>query len=221
MTAADRVPPRSRGFPRLRAMTRRIDRAPVGGLLLTIVASVAMAPSVSAHADVVSATPAQGSTVTEAVSRVVVTYSEVLDPDSRLGILDSSGNRIAVGMPDPADDHRMVATLDPALASGTYTVRSTSISAEDGDLDRQQWTFTVSVPATPEPTPICTDGCNGQSTDMPTPSPTATPSAAATPVASPGPSSPSSSGNDVVLPIIVALAIAGILLSRGRRAGSA
>jgi hypothetical protein len=81
-------------------------------------------------------------------------------------------------MPDPADDHRMVATLDPALTAGTYTVRSTSISSEDGDLDRQQWTFGIAVsgpePATPEPTPVCTDGCNGQSTDAPaTPTPAA------------------------------------------------
>jgi copper resistance protein C len=206
-------------------MTPATDRARIGALLLAIVGSFAIAPSVSAHAEVVTATPAKGSTVTEAVSQVVVTYSEILDPDSRLAILDPSGNRIAVGIPDPADDHRMVATLDPALTSGTYTVRSTSISAEDGDLDRQQWTFTVSVPATPEPTPVCTDGCDGQSTTAPTASPTASPSAAASPAASPGPSSPASSGSDVVLPIIAALAIiailAGILLSRGRRAGSA
>lgn len=206
-------------------MTPVTDRARIGALLSAIVASFASAGSVSAHAEVVTATPAKGSTVTAAVSQVVVTYSEVLSPDSRLSILDPSGTRIAVGTPDPADDHRIVATLDPALTSGTYTVRSTSISAEDGDLDRQQWTFTVSVPATPEPTPVCTDGCDGQSTTPPAPSPTASPSAVATPAASPGPSSPASSGSDVVLPIIAALAIitilAGILLSRGRRAGSA
>jgi len=205
-------------------MTPRTDRARISTFLMTIVALFAMAPSVAAHAEVVTATPAQGSTVTEAVSQVAVTYSEVLDPDSRLDILDSSGNRIAVGMPDPADDHRIVATLDPALTSGTYTVRSTSISAEDGDLDRQQWTFTVSVPATPEPTPICTDGCNGQSTTPPSASPSPSPTAAA-PSASPGPGSPTSSGSDVVLPIIAGLVIiaigAGILLARGRRAGSA
>ena len=202
-------------------MRARIGHPGLGALFLTIVASLAAASAVSAHAEVVTATPAQGSTVTEPVTQVVVTYSEGLDPDSRLGILDSSGNRIAVGQPDSAGSQRMVATLDPALTSGTYTVRSTSI-ATDGHLERTQWTFTVNVPASPEPTPT------GQASSEPSVAPSLTPSAVATAAASPSPSPPpdtsNSSGSDAIVPIIAALAIVALggvfLMTRGRRSGS-
>jgi copper resistance protein C len=201
-----------------------IRRARFGALVVAMVGSVAIASSVSAHAEVVTATPAKGSTVTEPVTQVVVTYSEALTGDSRLGIYDSTNTRIAVGLPDPADDHRAIATLDPALTSGTYTVKSTSISADDGDLDRQQWTFTVNAPATSEPTPVCTDGCNGQSTGAPTtPSPSAAASTTPAPSASPAPDTSNTSGSDAIIPIVAALvlvALAGaFLVTRGRRSG--
>jgi methionine-rich copper-binding protein CopC len=209
-------------------MTPWIRRARFAALGVALVTSFVAPLSVSAHAEVVTATPAQGSIVAPPVGQVVVTYSEALSADSRLGILDASGNRVAIGMPDPADDHRMVATLDPALSAGTYTVRSTSISSEDGDLDRQQWTFGIAVsgpePSTPEPTPVCTDGCNGQSTDaLATPTPTAA-STAPSPSASTPPDATPASGTDAVVPIVAALAIVALggvfLMTRGRRSGT-
>jgi methionine-rich copper-binding protein CopC len=201
-------------------MTAWDRRARLGVLGAIAVLSLTTTSAVSAHAEVVTATPAQGSTVTEPVTQIAVTYSEALTADSRLGIYDSSNNRIAVGMPDPANDHRAVATLDPALTAGVYTVKSTSISADDGDLDRQQWTFTVS------PTPICTDGCNGQNTGEPSlsPTPTAAPSVASSPSASPPPDTSATSGTDAIVPIIAALAIVAVggafLVTRGRRSGT-
>jgi methionine-rich copper-binding protein CopC len=189
-------------------------------LLIGAVVALAVPAIASAHAEVVTATPAAGSTVTEPVSEVFVTYSEDLTDDSRLGVLDENGVRIAVGRVDPADDRRMVATLDPAVTAGTYTVRSTAI-ATDGHLEKTQWTFTVAVPASPTPTPA------GQSSAPATsePSATAEPTASPTPAASPPPGSGTGSGSDVILPIVAALAIitigAGLLLSRGRRGPSA
>jgi hypothetical protein len=121
-------------------------------------------------------------------------------------------------MPDPAADHRMVATLDPPLRSGgPYTVRSTSISAEDGDLDRQQWTFGFPAeapsPGTPEPSPTAA-----------TASLNVSPAASPSPSASLPPGTSDTSGGDVLLPIVVALALvalAGVfLVSRGRRSGT-
>ena len=44
---------------------------------------------------------------------------------------------------DPADDKRMVITPVPELALGDYIVKSTTVSADDNDIDRQQWIFTV------------------------------------------------------------------------------
>ena len=202
-------------------MTARIGSAPTWALLLALVGSLLAASSVSAHAEVVTATPAKASTATEPVTQVIVTYSERLTPDSRLGIYDSGNGRIAIGMPDPADDRRAVATLDPALTSGTYTVKSTSISADDGDLDRQQWTFTVNVPASPEPTP--TGQASGGPSAAPSPTPTVAPPSPS-PSASQPPDTSNASGADAIVPIIAALVIVALgglfLMTRGRRSGT-
>jgi len=205
-------------------MTPRIRRARFGALVTALFASLVVASSVSGHAEVVAATPAQGATVTDPVTQVLVTYSEALSPDSRLGIYDANNDRIAIGTPDATDDHRAIAVFEPALTSGTYTVKSTSISADDGDLDRQQWTFTVSVAATPEPTPICTDECNGQPSGGPSETPAVTASPLPSPSASAPPTSPTSSGSDAIVPVIAALAIVALgglfLMNRGRRSGT-
>lgn len=188
-------------------------------IALVAIASVFSAPAVvAAHAEVVKATPAAGSTVPEPVSEVVVTYSEDLTDDSRLGIRDESGTRIAVGTVDPANRRRMVATLEPAVATGTITVNSQAIST-DRHIERTRWTFTVAVPASP--TPASQSSAPAPSEPRTTPEPTAAPS----PAASPAPGSDATSDTDVILPIVAALAIitigAGFLLSRGRRGPSA
>jgi hypothetical protein len=147
----------------------------------------------------------------------------VLTADSRLGIYDASNNRIAVGMPDPANNKRAFATLDPALTSGTYTVKSTSISADDGDLDRQQWTFTVNVPAS-----AASPSAQATGSLEPSPSAAASPSAAVSPAPSPTASHPpdtsTTSGSDAIVPILAALALVAVggllLMSRGRRGGA-
>jgi copper resistance protein C len=188
--------------------------------LIGAVSALAVPAIAAAHAELVEATPAAGSIVTEPVSEVSAIYSEDLTDESRLGVLDENGVRIAVGRVDPANRRRMVATLDPAVVAGTFTVRSTAI-ATDGHLERTQWTFTVAVPVTPRPTPAGQSSAPATSEPSATPEPTASP----TPTASPAPGSDAGSGSDVILPIIAGLAIitigAGLLLSRSRRGPSA
>jgi copper resistance protein C len=201
----------------LRIDSRRLRATVLAGLVLAL--ALAMPSAASAHAELVKATPPDGTTVTTPVSEVSATYSADLTQDSRLGVLDQDGVRIAVGMVDPDDKRRMVATLDQAYVAGTLTVRSTAI-ADDGHVERTQWTFTIAVPATPTATPVCTDQCPGQSSTRPTASPTTSPSAVPTPPASPASGPTSSGGGDVILPIIAALAIVAtagaLLLGRGR-----
>jgi hypothetical protein len=119
----------------------------------------------------------------------------------------------------------MVITDLPELAPGTYQVQWTTVSAEDGELARGTWSFTVAIavktPGTPAPT--ATASPSATATASATPEPTVAPS----PSASPAPTDPTSAaGSDVILPIIAALAIvligAGALLSRrGRPSGGA
>ena len=190
-------------------------------LVAAAIAVLAAFPAAAAaHAELVRAIPADGSTVTEPVTLISARYSEDLTSASSLKVVDASGATVATGMIDPNDGRRMVARPDGPLTNGTFTVQSTAGSA-DGHIERLEWSFTVEVPATASPTPVPTPtGTSAPGTASPTPAttPSQTPSASPTPSADPG--SPTSSTTDVLLPIIAALAIvlvlAGVLLNRGR-----
>ena len=172
---------------------------------------------VTAHAELVRANPEDREVVTEPVTAVTGRYSEGLINGSRLVIKDANGATVGTGDIDPENDRRIVARLDAALTDGSFTVESTARSA-DGHVERTTWTFTVAVPATAGPTP--TPDASGTAGPSPTdaPSPTATPAGSPSPTVSPRDST--SSGGDVVLPIIAGLAIlaigAGFLLNRSR-----
>lgn len=201
-------------------MTPRIPGGRVRrALVLAWLVALALPTAVTAHAELLRANPEDGEVVTAPVTAVTGRYSEDLKDGSRLVIKDASGASVGTGTIDPENDRRMIARFDAALRDGAYTVESTSISAEDGDVERVTWTFSVAV-ATPtespsaEPTPICTDLCDGGSSAMPTPA------TSPSPTASPVPGDTTSGTGDVLLPIIAALAIvavgAGFLLNRSR-----
>ena len=191
--------------------------------LLFLVAMVALSlPAlVLAHAELETATPADGATVTEPVEEISGIYSEAMTPDgSSLVVKDSDGATVASGDVDPEDDTRMVATPATPLGNGRYRVESTATSA-DGHTERTIWRFTVAVAPTPSPTPVTTTAPSVAPSVAPTPAPaTPVPSPAPTPVPS-ADGSPTGSGNDVLLPIIFALIILGAgaayLLSRRNR----
>ncbi len=203
-------------------MTFRDGRtlAPLAAVALLL---MLMSP-VAAHAELVRAIPADGETVSRPVTVVSGRYSQDLGGNSRLVIKDATGSTVATGGVDPDDQRRMVARPDTPLTEGTFTVESTSISAEDGDIERLTWTFTVEA-ASAAPSPSASTSSSpaesptaAPSTALPSASPPASPSVG--PSASPAPTTPTSSGGDVVLPIIAALAIVGIatgfLLTRNR-----
>ena len=103
-------------------------------------------------------TPANGSTVTAAPTEIVATFTEPLDPSkSSIVVLNASGAQIASGgQVDAADAKKMTLALPP-LEAGTYQVRWTSDSAQDGDLDRGTTGFTYA----PAPTPSASVGRRG------------------------------------------------------------
>ena len=199
---------------------RHITGSRLRVLLPVAVLALLLFPAVvTAHAELETSTPKDGATVEGTPPEVSGTYSEAMDPGgSSLKLLDAGGTQVAAGGVDPADDKRMAITDLPELAPGTYTVKSTTKSAADGDLDRKEWTFTVEVAAsprpapsatptpTPEPTPNCTDDCTGASPAGPTAAPTATP--APSPSAGGG---TTGTGSDVLLPIIAAVVIVAVI----------
>jgi methionine-rich copper-binding protein CopC len=202
-------------------MTPRTSRRGLGAVVVALVAILILPAAVAAHAELQTATPKDGATVAGSPPAISGTYSEAMTTTgSSLVLLGPDGKQVATGGVDPANNKRMAIDPVPDLVPGTYTVKSTTKSAADGDVDRKEWSFTV-VPA-PTPTPTLAPSAT------PAPSVTAPPaSASPTPNASPAPSAAvdgtSSGGGDVVLPIIAALAIVtvggALLLGRRGRTG--
>jgi copper resistance protein C len=188
---------------------------------IVVVATLVLAPAAAAHSELVSSKPAAGETVVGNPEEISGQYSETLDPDgSSLVLVDPSGTNVARGgvAAGATDSKEMSIDPVPQLAPGVYTVKSTTKSAEDGDIDRKIWQFRVVAPS---PSPSVEPSPTAEPSS--TPEPTASPTAIVAPSASPAPGSSTGSGGDVILPIIAALAIVAIggslLLTRGRRAG--
>jgi methionine-rich copper-binding protein CopC len=204
-------------------MTTRSTQARVLALA-AIAAFLLLFPTIAAaHAELDVPTPKDGATVEGSPDEVSGTFTQKINPDgSSLVLRDTNNAVVARGGPDPDDDKRMVISDLPELAIGSYEVQWTTVSAEDGELARGTWSFTVAAalktPGTPAPT------ATAAPTAAATPSATPEATAAPTPAATPAPTDQTGAGSDVVLPIIVALAIvlvaAALLLSRrGRPSG--
>lgn len=195
------------------------SRLRVASLIATFVI-LAVPGSALAHAELQRSIPDNGETVTDPVTVVTGTYSQDLAANSKLLVKDASGATVATGTVDPGNVRRMVARPDAPLGNGTYEVQSTSVSADDGDIERVQWTFTVAVAASPSPTEVPSVSAGTSSSPEATPSvvPSASPTEAPSP--SPAPGDSTSDSSNVILPIIAALAIVAIggvyLLNRNR-----
>ena len=180
---------------------------------------LAVPGSALAHAELQRSIPDNGETVTDPVTVVTGTYSQDLAANSKLLVKDASGATVATGTVDPGNVRRMVARPDAPLGNGTYEVQSTSVSADDGDIERVQWTFTVAVAASPSPTEVPSVSAG---TSSPEATQSVVPSASATeaPSPSPAPGDSTSDSSNVILPIIAALAVVAIggayLLNRNR-----
>jgi methionine-rich copper-binding protein CopC len=196
----------------------RLATAPAALLLVLLAANPA-----TAHAQLDTPTPADKSTVTQPVTVVSGTFVERVNPTgSSLVVKLVGGGTAATGGVDPSNAKQMIATPATPLGSGSYLVQWTTVSLDDGELARGTWTFTVAVAPSAAATPAASP--------TPSSSATAAATAAATPTVAPstGPTpQPSAaddttgSGNDVVVPIIVALIVLGAgaayLLSRRNR----
>lgn len=183
--------------------------------MLTV--ALATPAGVTAHAELESASPADGATVPSPFDGpITMTFSAALADGSKADLIAADGSIVASATVD-GPGATMTIALGAPLAPGRYEVRWVSVG-DDGDLERDTFSFTVEAPAaTPPPTA------------EPTPAPSATPEgtvvASASPVASPD-ATPDASGTagtgDVLLPIIVGLlvvAAGGAYLLSRRRSG--
>ncbi len=162
-----------------------------------------------AHADLVTADPADGAVLTVAPTTITLTFSEALDATKSSVALISAFGTVATGK---VSGDGTVMTLGPLvqdgrpLGPGAYEIRWTSVAA-DGDVLRGTLTFTVAdptpAPRTPEPSTVATEKT----------APTRAPDGA-TPVVT--------STADALVPIVAGLvavaAIGALVLRRSRKA---
>ena len=125
--------------------------------LLAPVAIVALAlayiSTASAHAELVSSTPAAGSTVTESPATVSLTFDSEIQKVAgsyALAVTDANGASVTSGAAAVSSDGMSLSVaLQPDLEHGVYTVSFTNTSAEDGDELSESFTFTVGEAAAP------------------------------------------------------------------------
>jgi len=156
------------------------------------------------HAALVTVTPADGSTVPGSPTRIVMTFAQNLDPaKSSIRVADAGGAVVIEGGTVPAGQPREIDLAIPtALVPGTYMIRWTTFSTEDGEQARGTTTFVVAAVATPSSTPPAAPGTT-------TAALSAVPSIASSvaPTPSSSPTTPGSSTGDALVPIVAALVV--------------
>ena len=131
-------------MPQSKSMTSSMGiRYCIGAAVAAALFLSAGAPAF-AHAQLRSATPASGGTVTTAPAEVVVNFSETLEPAfSSLVVNDANGKRIdkADSRVDQSNKATMRVSLPP-LGPGAYVVHWRAVTA---DTHRVDGTFTFRV----------------------------------------------------------------------------
>jgi copper transport protein len=103
----------------------------------------------AAHALLVRAEPATSATVTRSPARILLTFSEPVDPSlSSVRIVDAGG-RPAPGVSGaravPGSSYQLAVGLATSLGRGVYTVEWRTVSALDGHVAAGAYVFGVSV----------------------------------------------------------------------------
>src|SRR5205807_6086793 len=127
----------------------------------------------TAHAKVLSATPAIGSTIATAPTTVTVFTAENINPNPKLSnlfVYSPAGDLISQGDAKVSfsNPKEMSITIKPT-GNGVYVVRWITVSADDGDPDQGAYVFTVKpavttthpATSTGTTTPTTTGGTSG------------------------------------------------------------
>lgn len=134
------------------------------GLLFVVVGTVS---AHTAHAKVLSATPAIGSTITQAPDKVTVECAENINPDPKLSnlfVYSPAGELINQGDAKVSlSNPKEMSVGIKRGGNGVYIVRWTTVSAVDGDPDQGAFIFTVK-PAVVSATPATSNNTGATTT---------------------------------------------------------
>jgi copper transport protein len=120
----------------------------VGALVFAMLAVLAGARTASAHAELVSSSPANQEVLEQAPTEIVLQFTEGIDPiDPGIRLVDADGNDVDLGAVDQsAGADRMRSAVPDTLADGTYVVAWQGVSA-DSHRVRGSFTFSVGAPS--------------------------------------------------------------------------
>lgn len=130
-------------------MTRRVAKTSVLVWLAALALALVPATPASAHAELVSATPAPGTGLPQAPGAVVLRFNEPLNMRlSEIRVLDSDGQDVAEGASlavtgDPQAMRRKLGLLAP----DQYTVEWTTTSTVDGHTLHGSYSFGIGTAA--------------------------------------------------------------------------
>lgn len=175
------------------------------GLLLGVLSSIIMATGAEAHAALESISPKDGSSVTTAPRRVVLTFSEPISTSFATVTVTGPDGVVSEGR-TAVDGVTVTQALAPDVANGRYTVTYRVVS-EDGHPVSDRTTFTVAA-AAPATTPSET------SVPSATPLP-ASPSLSSSSAGSTLPDDADAAGSGRGLRIGLAVGVAALALAGG------
>ena len=150
--------------------------ASFGGIVALAAAAllVSRPAAVSAHAGYDHSEPTAGSTLAAAPATVRVWFTETVQlSGSSLKVTNAAGQQVDrddLKLDPGDDDHKiLVISLSPNLPAGTYRVEWKTVSADDGDEDEGEFSFTVRPAAAPAAQPSPAAKPAGQPSQVPAP----------------------------------------------------
>jgi methionine-rich copper-binding protein CopC len=183
--------------------------------LLALAVLGALPAAALAHSELVASTPADGEVLSTSPAEIAGEFSAPVDAGrSSMELRGPDGDLIARGgVREGGLPTRMIISGVPDLEQGTYTVRWTTVTADDNGVERGTFLFTVEVAGgSPTSSPAPTAGETAKPGPPFTPPPASL--AAASPADSPAPSAaqrPAGGPGDIVVP----LAVLGAVLAGG------
>lgn len=131
---------------------RRVLTGLTGGILL----AMAVVTAAMAHAEPARIVPGDGAVLAVAPAQVEIVMSQDMARQAGandIEVFDTTGTKITktAAVIDNADRKKISVSLPSGLATGVYTVKWKTLSADDGDPANGQTTFTYdpSKPASP------------------------------------------------------------------------
>jgi copper transport protein len=126
----------------VKPIRRALAVALVAGMWLGLAATTAFA-----HASLESSDPSNGELLETAPDRISLTFTEPPDLSlTTIGVLDDTGTPVPTGPPElaPGSDQEVHVGLDP-VPEGVYTVTWRTVSATDGHVTADAFSFGVGV----------------------------------------------------------------------------